>query len=441
MVAALKADIKRIRGAYEETVQHLFLRDEYVEKPEIRGRFEALLGKIDAAAALPEWDDPDQLATGWALAARATENRGKALVAGITSPDSSIDTSSIDAAINRAEEAKTLAIFRLAASADLPDKVAAWRDQAEIPSVVTLKPAAARDLLHKAGFKRIQLVAAKDPPPEGKELTVATQTPDANKKVRKSTEITLHIYPAAGEQPVEVPTLTGLPAKAARAQLAQLGLSMNPETSLELPQSKEQEFTIASQTEAPGTKLLPGQPVTVQVYPAFTEPVAPPTTAATAPTQEPATGGRWYVVQGQMARGNRFHWEVTGELTAKAVIPIPPAVLPQAQAALGIKGTEITLDATYLNGVYLINLRPLADKVTAWLSGTSDGSSWLFGGTGDGKIHVVTVECTRAEVEVHPSEENLRILIHVPSTITTDSGTQAFPGELEFLATPEPPQQ
>jgi RHS repeat-associated protein len=441
-VAALKKDINKIRGAYEDTVEHVFLSDEYGEKPDVKTGFDALLARVDAAAALPAWTDPDETTAAAALKARDCDNKAKALVAAIKMPDLSEDTSAIDAAIQRADEDKTLALLRLAASADLPDKVAAWRNQAEVPNVTTLPAASAKGVLNNAGFSNIQFVAAGDPPPEGQGSTVAKQSPDPGSKVRKSTEITLYVYPAEGQEPVDVPKLAGLEAKTARAQLAELGLTMSPEAARDAPKSKAQEFTIASQSPDAGTKIVRGQAVIVRIFPEFkeSEKENPPTTATNNPPA--TTPGRWYSLFNDGKEiGVRIYFEVTGELTAKAAIEIPTLFQAYAKQLFSVTSKEVKLDVTTRNGVYIVNLKPFTNKLEEWIRQESkkpresrDGSilgMFSDGNNQGGPEDVVDITFDQAEVEVHIENPNLRLTPHVRMVLTSNKGTRKIPASAD----------
>lgn len=199
-----------------------------------------------------------------------------------------------DAAGNRADTAKTLALLRLNASAGLekiqgpatttnavaqatsPDAPATPNPPGTmpqgppgtaVPAVAGLPEADAVARLNGAGFLNIVVVAANAPAPDGKAGTVEQTAPASGAAADPGDAISLYVY--VGKDQAIVPGLGGLKAAEARMVLAGEGLKAAFEAAATPAPSKEKEFTVFAQSYPKGTKLPRGETVTLKIFQKF----------------------------------------------------------------------------------------------------------------------------------------------------------------------------
>jgi hypothetical protein len=149
-----------------------------------------------------------------------------------------------------------------------------------VPNVIGLTAAAAKQRLGDRLTAKFE-AAADDPPSKEKELTVAAQDPAPGTRVPPNSVVVLRVYGSFSTtvQEVEVPSVLGLTAAAAKQKLeaSKLGVQFVPAD--RKPPSKNEENTVAYQAPAAGKKVKARTVILVQLYGAYddTQPKPPPT--------------------------------------------------------------------------------------------------------------------------------------------------------------------
>lgn len=117
------------------------------------------------------------------------------------------------------------------------------RALAEVPDVVGLDEDVARVTLAQAGF---EMTVTERPFDRSSEGTVLGQSPESGSMLREGESVALIV--SAGTEEVELPDVTGLASRVARAQLEQLGLVVR----LTPMESEAPSDTVLAQNPSPG---------------------------------------------------------------------------------------------------------------------------------------------------------------------------------------------
>jgi serine/threonine-protein kinase len=131
-------------------------------------------------------------------------------------------------------------------------------DKQNVPGVVGLDQADARQSLEGAGFK-VNIEQVDSAKPEGQ---VVSQNPVGNSKAVKDTTITIRV--SKGNQ-IEMPDLTGLTEKEAENKLKSLGWNGNLNVQDAPVNSPAQDKKVQTQNPAKGSAITKGSAVTINV--------------------------------------------------------------------------------------------------------------------------------------------------------------------------------
>jgi beta-lactam-binding protein with PASTA domain len=172
-----------------------------------------------------------------------------------------------------------------------------------MPDVTGLAAADAVRALQARGLQpTLQQVASSQPPG-----TVIAQKPDAGKRAKRGTAVTLQV--AKGQTAIAVPDVTGQPQQQAISSLEQAGLKA---TIAQVP-SSQAKGTVVAQSPSAGQKLARGSSVRLNVSKGQAQ--QPATTATTTQTTPPTTTQQQSTTTGAPASGNDY----TGIRLAQAV--------------------------------------------------------------------------------------------------------------------------
>jgi hypothetical protein len=148
-----------------------------------------------------------------------------------------------------------------------------------LPSVIGMSAQAAKRRLNEAGFSQITFAAARlAAPSKNQELTIHEQEPAGGTRVGPDTVVKLSIYPPesaadsrAGKRGTdfEVPNVVGLSAQAARNAILEHGLRVEIQAATDVPATRQQAFTVQSQSPPTNVRIQPAGTIIIRVYPPF----------------------------------------------------------------------------------------------------------------------------------------------------------------------------
>ena len=133
---------------------------------------------------------------------------------------------------------------------------------AAVPNLKGRTFASAKEDLERAGF--IIKTSGKPAPSKKKEFTVAAQKPEPGARLKKGQTVELVVFGPFTSM-VTVSDLTGLSLNEAKSWLKRNGLKSKQKAG-KAASSKTQEFTVASQNPAPGSKIEKGQTVEMVIF-------------------------------------------------------------------------------------------------------------------------------------------------------------------------------
>jgi hypothetical protein len=144
-------------------------------------------------------------------------------------------------------------------------------DEVEVPNLAVFdNMGEIQAVLQHAGLKAAP-VSAGNAPSEEQEFKVAGQEPAPGTKVKRGSTVTVAVYQKFVEEGVMVPDMSVFAGgEEMRVALGHVGLVGAFASAGNAP-SEEQEFKVAGQEPAPGTKVKRGSTVTVAVYQKFVD--------------------------------------------------------------------------------------------------------------------------------------------------------------------------
>ncbi|MEU5881069.1 Stk1 family PASTA domain-containing Ser/Thr kinase [Spirillospora sp. NPDC047279] len=140
----------------------------------------------------------------------------------------------------------------------------------EVPNVKGKSYTEARGILAAKGFRVERRTETNDSVPR---LTVIRTDPSAGEKRPRKSTIT--VYVSTGPSQVDVPDLTNSSQRSACARLEQLGLKCNPQVVAPPVGQTVQPGFVYGQMPTPGSKMAPGESVTIMVAPKQTQQPSP----------------------------------------------------------------------------------------------------------------------------------------------------------------------
>jgi hypothetical protein len=180
--------------------------------------------------------------------------------------------------------------------------------------------------------------------------------------------------------------------------------------------------------------------VVVNLFPKFESPDDSSDTTTTT-SDKP----RWFVWRPANWKAGdaevRMYFEVINEQSAEGKLLIPPQHQAEAQRVFGIP-REIPLTAVRRGDAYVVNLKPLADKVSQYIrsnpkkaSGEAGILSGFLGGGGGGSVDL-RLDFPRVDVEVVPTTAGLRLRTIGNATLSADGASQNLPFDVTVVAKP-----